>query len=104
KKIPGKYWHEAQRRLVTKHGGLDILGDIIQLPNGRVMDGNLGQNVPNFNDGYFKPWELKARLMQTQREMVKRLIKALIRLARDPPATGSLIIFISPININTNSN
>ncbi|KAH9527993.1 hypothetical protein DERF_001971 [Dermatophagoides farinae] len=92
KKIPGKYWHEAQRRLVTKHGGLDILGDIVQLPNGRVLDGNLGQNVPNFNDGYFKPWELRARLMKQQRELVKSLIKALIRLARDPPATGSFIV------------
>ncbi|UXI18777.1 hypothetical protein NH340_JMT04720 [Sarcoptes scabiei] len=101
KRIPGKYWHEAQRRLVTKHGGLDVLGDIVQLPNGKVVTKNFGQNIPNFNDGYLKPWELQVRLQQNQRRLIKMLLRKLLDMAirKASAANKSSSSFIKEIHI-----
>lgn len=72
---------------MTKHGGLDILGDIVQLKDGRVLSGNFGQNIPNFNDGYLKPWELEVRLLKTQRRLVKSLMRSLEKMWNNPPTS-----------------
>lgn len=93
--LTNPYKYERQRYLVTKHGTLDVLGDLRQCRSGAIDSRDFGKNLHDKGDGQILPFEKEEALRRLQKQILEalaRMISQEIRMKTNPKK-GKLFIF-----------